>query len=62
MFFYLPNVIMNNIHSLMIFCKKILELSVENMFSLKIICLKILNRLYSRHTGVNVGYKYIKFA
>jgi hypothetical protein len=32
------------------------------MTPLKSTCLKILSRLYSRHTGSNVGYKLLKFA
>jgi|JI7StandDraft_1071085.scaffolds.fasta_scaffold342438_1 hypothetical protein len=32
------------------------------MVPLKIACLKILSRMYSRHTGSNVGYKLLKFA
>lgn len=46
----------------MIFCKKILDLSISDMIPLKIVCLKILSRIYSRHIGGNVSYKLIKFA
>jgi hypothetical protein len=46
----------------MIFCKKILDLEVDNMNIFKIVCLKILCRIYSRHVGGNVGYKLLKFA
>ncbi len=30
-FYYLPNIFINNIHSLMIFCKKILDLQIKEM-------------------------------
>ena len=46
----------------MIFCKKILDLQVQQMVPLKIACLKILNRLYSRHTSDKISYKLLKFA
>lgn len=46
----------------MVFCKKILDLSIADMSPLKIACLKILSRIYSRHISGNVSYKLIKFA
>lgn len=50
-FYHLPIIFINNIHSLMIFCKKILDLQVQEMTPLKVVCLKILARLYSRHAS-----------
>ena len=55
MFFYIPSIIANNIHSLMIFEKKILELPAD-LPQLKTICLKILHRLYSKHASSYVRF------
>ena len=49
-FFHLPQIVANNIHSLMIFIKQILELDSPELVPLKTICLKLLSRIYSRHT------------
>lgn len=46
----------------MVFCKKIVDLQVEEMVPLKLACLKILSRLYARHAGSNISYKLLKFS
>ena len=61
-FYHIPLVLINNIHQLMIFCKKILELPSKDLEPLKIVTLKILVRLYSRHTTSKVEYKLMSFA
>lgn len=45
----MPEIIAANIHSWMIFLKKILDIPSSQMHVLKRICLKIMFRLYSTH-------------
>lgn len=59
--FYLPDMIMFNIHSLMIFVKKILDLNADlaasentNLYILKRISLRILFRIYQKHANFRV--------
>lgn len=53
--FHIPEVLMANMHSWMIFIKKLLDLNIEsgnidmNMYQLKKICLRIMFRFYQRH-------------
>lgn len=53
--FHIPEVIMLNMHSFLIFVKKILDLNLEsgnidqNMYELKKICLRIMFRFYQLH-------------
>ncbi len=46
----------------MVFCKKIIDLQIDQMGPLKIAALKILSRLYSRHTTSSIPYKLLKFS
>ena len=56
--FYVPSVIELNIHNLMIFVKKILDLRGDfgeqsgNIFLLKKLCLRLLYRFYEKHTNL----------
>lgn len=61
-FYHLPTVLTNNIHALMIFCRKLLELPGTSMQPLKVVSLQILTRIYSRHVSAHASYKLIKFA
>ena len=62
-YFYVPEIILMNMHSWMIFIKKILDLNIEannidkNMYQLKKICMRILFRFYQRH----MNHKYSDF-
>ena len=53
--FHIPEVLILNMHSWMIFIKKLLDLNIEsgnidmNMYQLKKICLRIMFRFYQRH-------------
>lgn len=53
--FYIPEILIVNMHSWMIFIKKLLDLNIEsgnidmNMYNLKKICLRIMFRFYQRH-------------
>lgn len=55
--FHLPAIIAANIHSLMIFVKKVLDLAVvldeanTQLYHIKRVCLRILFRLYQRHAN-----------
>lgn len=63
-FYHLPPIFVNNIHSLMIFIKKILDIQqMRDILPLKTVCLKILSRLYIRHTSSKtVSYRLLSFA
>jgi len=58
---HLHDIIKVNIHNLMIFIKKLLDLNIEsnnidkNMYDLKKICLRILYRLYQRHLNKRIS-------
>lgn len=56
-YFHLPEVIEVNMHSWMIFIKKILDLKITAMQPLKRLCLKILARLYSKHANKQINPK-----
>ena len=63
-FYHLPSIFVNNIHSLMVFIKKILDIQeMRDIVPLKKVCLKILSRLYLRHTSSKtVSYRLLSFA
>jgi hypothetical protein len=58
--FHLPKIVQLNIHSLMIFVKKILDLNLDvtqfggGIYQLKRICLRILFRIYQRHANPKI--------
>lgn len=59
--FYMPEMIMLNIHSIMIFVKKILDLPAdlslaenENLYLLKRISLRLLFRMYQKHAHLKM--------
>jgi hypothetical protein len=58
--FHMPAIIAINIHNLMIFVKKVLDLRVElddnntSLYQLKRICLRILFRIYQRHANPKI--------
>ena len=59
--FYIPAIIAINIHNLMIYIKKVLDLRVElddnnaYLYQLKRICLRILFRIYQRHANPKIA-------
>jgi hypothetical protein len=66
--FHLPKIVQLNIHSLMIFVKKILDLNLDVtayggcIYQLKKICLRILFRIYQRHANPKItDYKEFAF-
>lgn len=51
-YFHLPDIIKCNIHSWMIFVKKVLELDGDGkIFQMKKICMRIIFRIYQRHAN-----------
>lgn len=56
--FHIPPIIQANIHNLMIFIKKIVDLHIPledtNVYTLKKISLRILFRMYQRHANVKI--------
>lgn len=61
MTFYLPEMIQMNIHSVMIFIKKILDLTIDlsssdnnNLYMLKRISLKIVFKMHQKHANFKI--------
>jgi hypothetical protein len=58
--FHIPPIVQVNIHNLMIFVKKILDLNIalddsnSYIYHLKKICLRILFRIYQRHANIKL--------